>query len=114
MSVTQMEPLDRAILNWVEQHTGDGALSQQISMLRVRKRDYMRTGFFIYFDLPENAPGLPDGLKPICPHIVAPNLPDGAGCDLFVKAGRLHYMEIYARGGFFPPDLEQFELQPES
>jgi hypothetical protein len=110
LSNLSMEKLDQDILNWIEHEATDEVLTQQIKALRVSKRDYMRTGFFIYFDLPEDIQLLAEGFKVSCPHIASPELPDGAGCDLFTRGGRLHYLEIYARGGFFPATLEHYEL----
>jgi hypothetical protein len=105
-----MEKLDQDILNWIEREAADEVLTQQIKAVRVSKRDYMRTGFFVYFHLPEDVQSLAEGFKASCPHIASPELPDGAGCDLFTRGGRLHYLEIYARGGFFPATLEHYEL----
>ena len=106
-----MEKLDQDILDWIGRQTDDASLLQQINAVSVSKRDYMRTGFFIYFDLPADIEALPASVKIICPHIVSPELPDGAGCDLFTRDGRLHYLEIYARGGFFPEALGHYELR---
>jgi hypothetical protein len=38
---------------------------------------------------------------------------DGAGCNLFLRNGRLHYLEIYARGGFIPETVDVFKLEEE-
>ncbi len=106
-----MEQLERDILNWIAIQTADDALEAQIRGAIVRKRDYMRTGFFIYFDVPNDASLVPVQASPVCPHIDSPDLMDGAGCGLFIRDGRLHYLEIYARGGFFPESLERYELR---
>ncbi len=106
-----MEALDRDILNWIATHTGDPALSAQLAEATVLRRDYMRTGFFVYLAAPEGAPDVPAGLRPVNPHIVSAELMDGAGCNLFLKKGRLHYLEVYARGGFMPEALERYELR---
>ncbi|MGI9317610.1 MAG: hypothetical protein ACR2QW_09785 [bacterium] len=106
-----MEQLDRDILEWIAGETGDKALTDQIGQASVSKRDYMRTGFFVYFEVPDDVAMLPEGLRPICPHIQSDELLDGGGCDLFLRNGRLHYLEIYARGGFFPERLEYYELK---
>ena len=108
-----MEQLDRDILDWIAMQTADDALHEQIRCAAVRKRDYMRTGFFTYFDVPDTAPVISGELRPVCPHIESPDLMDGAGCGLFIRNGRLHYLEIYARGGFFPESLERYELRAE-
>lgn len=105
-----MEKLDRAILDWIAAHNDDAALAAQLEAPTVRKRDYMQTGFFTYFEPQPELPQVESGFRPACPHISAPRLPDGAGCTLFLRDGRLHYLEIYSRGGFIPETLEDFRL----
>ena len=104
-----MEQVDRDILQWIARETGDAALSNQLESATVRKRDYTRTGFFVYFEA--DAAAVPAKAAPVCPHLEAPGLPDGAGCDLFLRDGRLHYLEVYARGGFLPEPLEKYQLR---
>jgi hypothetical protein len=109
MGAVDLEQVDRDILDWIAVHTDDAALSEQIAAASVKKRDFMRTGFFVYFELSTGA-AAPAGVRPVCPHLDAPGLLDGAGCDLFLRAGRLHYLEVYARGGFLPETLEDYTL----
>jgi hypothetical protein len=108
-----MEKLDKEIISWIADNTNNEVLSAQIASAEVSRRDYMRTGFFIYFKTPDGdgLEAVAETLRPVCPHIESPDLMDGAGCTLFMKKGFLHYLEIYARGGFFPKTLEQFELR---
>ena len=106
-----MEVLDRAILDWIAEHTGDATLAEQIARAEISKRDYTRTGFFLYFKPATDQPEVPAGVRPVNPHIESPDLMDGAGCNLFLRAGHLHYLEVYARGGFMPEQLERFELR---
>jgi len=105
-----MERLEKEIISWIADRTDNDALSAQIVSVEVTRRDYMRTGFFIYFKVPEGLEPVAKTLRPICPHIDSPDLMDGAGCTLFIQNGFLHYLEIYARGGFFPKTIEQFQL----
>lgn len=106
-----MEKVDSDILQWIARETGDPALSSQIESATVRKRDYTRTGFFVHFEA--DADAAPAGKAPVCPRLDAPGLPDGAGSDLFMRDGRLHYLEVYARGGFLPEPFEGYELRPD-
>ena len=103
-----MEQVDRDILDWIANATGDDALSRQVRSATVRKRDYTRTGFFVYFEV--DAAAEATSARPVCPLLQAPGLPDGAGCDLFLREGRLHYLEVYARGGFLPEQLNDYRL----
>ena len=106
-----MEQLDQEIISWIAEQTHDEALSAQLVNAAVSRRDYMRTGFFIYFQVPENLAKVSASVRPVCPHIESPELMDGAGCTLFFQEGFLHYLEIYARGGFFPESIEQYQLR---
>jgi hypothetical protein len=105
-----MEKLDREVLDWIGAHTGDRTLAAHIDSATVKKRDYMRTGFFVYFESQADLPAIDSSVRPVCPHVTSPELMDGAGCSLFLRSGQLHYLEIYSRGGFIPEQLENFEL----
>jgi hypothetical protein len=107
-----VEQLDHDILEWIAGQSGSPELAAQIGNAEVKKRDAMRTGFFVYFVTNAGAPPVEQGLRPVCPHIDAPDLQDGAGCDLFLRDGRLHYLEVYARGGFMPDPLTGYTLRP--
>lgn len=109
-----MEKLDRDILGWIAEHSGSAELSAQIESAVVKRRDYTRTGFFVYFVPNETAEAVPTGVSPLSARLNAPGLMDGAGCDLFLREGRLHYLEVYARGGFLPEPLEDYRLSADS
>ena len=108
-----MEKVDRDILDWIAVRTGDAALSQQIAAAVVSRRDYTRTGFFVHFEPDGAAESVQPGVSPKSARLEAPGLMDGAGCDLFLRDGRLHYLEVYARGGFLPEPLEGYQLSPD-
>jgi len=105
-----MQALDRQILDWIASRSDNAALREQFRHAQVIRRDYMRTGFFTYFELPASTLPLSNVIRPLCPDISSPLLLDGAGTAVFFRAGKLHYLEIYARGGFFPENIEEFEL----
>jgi hypothetical protein len=109
-----MEQLDSDILTWIAERTGSPELAAQIAAADVRKRDYMRTGFFVYLDTDRELAPVPAGVRPVSPRIDGPGLMDGAGCTLFIRDGYLHYLEIYARGGFFPAEGDDWQLGEES
>ena len=73
----------------------------------------MRTGYFVYLRPAEGFSAIEGRPEIQHPFIESPALPDGAGCSLMLKDGCVHYLEIYARGGFFPEDLADYELRPE-
>ena len=108
--MADMEQLDSELLNWIAAHTDDDALRAQIAGASIKRRDYMRTGWFIYLSPPPEAAAVAADVRPVCPHILSPELMDGAGCSLFLRNGQLHYLEIYSRGGFFPEELKTYEI----
>ena len=105
-----MESIDKEILEWVAQRSGDPALAAQIESATVSRRDYMKTGFFVYLDTDRNLDPVDKALRPVCPHIASPELMDGAGCSLFLRNGYLHYLEVYARGGFIAEKPDSYSL----
>jgi len=105
-----MHKLDGEILAWIAKHCESGELRAQIESAEVVKRDYMRTGYFVYFDGSGGAMPADKSLRVLSPDILSAELMDGAGTTLFLRDGRLHYLEIYARGGFFPEELGAYEL----
>jgi len=109
-----MNDFEQAVLNWIADHSGSAELAQQIAAATLKKRDFMGTGCFLYLDAPQNLPPIAADVRPECPHVHSPMLMDGAGCSLFLRDGRLHYLEIYARGGFMPDNLTEWEFAPES
>jgi hypothetical protein len=106
-----MDKLDREILDWIASHSDDGMLCEQLRHAKVVRRDYMRTGFFVFFELPESVLLLDGIVRPLCPDISSPLLLNGAGSSLFFKNRKIHYLEIYARGGFFPQNIAEFKLE---
>lgn len=109
-----MKQPDRDILHYIAAQTGDAALAGQVASARVRRRDYTRTGLFLYFEPDGDAAAVPAGVRPVSARLDAPGLMDGAGCDLFLRDGRLHYLEVYARGGFLPEEISDYRLGPDS
>ncbi|MEC9374908.1 MAG: hypothetical protein VYA80_00895 [Pseudomonadota bacterium] len=113
MNVIQFNQLEQKLLHWIDSNTSNPFLSKQIESVSLKRRDYTRTGFFIYLNVDSACASVPANVQPICPLIKSQELFDGAGCNLFLREGQLHYLEIYARGGFLPENLENFQLQPD-
>ncbi len=105
-----MDKLDQEILSWIVARTDSNELKAQIDSANVTKRDYMRTGYFIYFDVAPEAQPVDRSLSLVSPDILSSELLDGAGTTLFLRNGIIHYLEIYARGGFFPEVLKSYSL----
>ena len=107
-----MQKLDQDILAWIAKHTDSDELKAQIAGAEVTRRDYMRTGYFVYFNVADSAEPVDESLRPASPDILSQELLHGAGTTLFLRNGEMHYLEIYARGGFFPERLNHYELAP--
>jgi hypothetical protein len=50
-----MEQLEKDLLEWIAGNNDCEALATQLAGARVTKRDYMRTGFFIFLEAPKDA-----------------------------------------------------------
>jgi len=109
-----MGDLEQAVLKWIAAETGNAELAAQIDQATETKRDFMGTGLFLYLQTPDDAVPVPSEVRPSCPHISSEMLMDGAGVSLFMKNGRLHYLEIYSRGGFMPENMENWHLEAET
>ena len=109
-----MTALETQIIEWIVDRTTSPELKRQLRGAEVTRRDYVRTGYFVYLNLAEGFTAIEGRPKIQHPFIESPALPDGAGCSLMLKDGCVHYLEIYARGGFFPENLVDYELRPES
>ena len=105
-----MHNLDQDILAWIADHNDSVKLKAQIAGADVVRRDYMRTGYFIYFDVGADAEPVEKSMRPVSPDIASAELVHGAGTTLFLRNGKMHYLEIFARGGFFPEALTAYQL----
>lgn len=103
--------LEAAILNClVARHP---LLAGQVQQCRVSRRECSGAGFFTTLDV-GNAPPLSvvagqfDGCL-----IQAAGVPDGADSLLFVREGRLDFLEVYVfTQGDLRPEATHFEVQP--
>ena len=109
-----MTALETQIIEWIVDRTTSPELKRQLRGAEVARRDYVHTGYFVYLNLAEGFTAIEGRPKIQHPFIESPALPDGAGCSLMLKDGCVHYLEIYARGGFFPENLADYKLRSES
>ena len=84
-----MLELDQDILDWISERSESKPLQAQIVGAKVIKRDYMRTGYFIYFEVVGDAAPVEKSGPLKSPDIMSPELPFGAGTTLFLRDGRL-------------------------
>jgi len=108
-----MSSLVAQILAWIAERSSDEALREQLARAVVKRADYVRTGYLVYLSVPDGSAAVSDTALVPSVDICSPLLRDGGGATLFLREGYLHYLEIYARGGFFPEHLEDFALDAE-
>jgi hypothetical protein len=83
-----------------------GILRQQYAAAKILRRKFSGVGFFLYFDVPENIPlAEPSNFAAGNVSISLENVPNGAGCVLFVKNGKLNMLEGYTFGNSWPERL---------
>jgi|GEM_PF-1424367 len=110
-----LTPLEAAILAYLAAHYQLPALTAQVQHCRVSQREYSGAGFFTALAIADPAsPLLSDVASPLegC-QIEVPGLTDGAGSLLFVREGRLHFLEVHTWGeGDIVPEASEFVLRP--
>jgi hypothetical protein len=71
-------------------------LRQQYAVAKIVSRKLSGVGFFLHFEVPENVPLLvPPNFEAGGMSIDLENVPSGADCILFVRKGKLHFLECY-------------------
>lgn len=92
------------------------ALRKQLAVAQVRERQLTGVGFFTSFMLPaEIVPvSIPVGLSPLGDvHAQLEGLQHGAGFLLFLKEGRLDFLEGYSYDEPWPENVVRFVLRRE-
>jgi hypothetical protein len=111
-----MSTLEAEILKWIADRNPEyrSRLLAQINVAEITQREYSGAGWFVHFRIPKNEERshmLPvDKIRLNGPSIEGPGLEAGGGCILFLKDGLLDFLEIYAFGGIFPKELQQYKL----
>jgi len=105
-----MKKIEQAILEWATQQHPE--MAHQIEMLEVDSRENSGAGLYVHFKpLPLSVPAL--GIKSPCsgPQIESSQLEHGAGSLIWLKDGRISFIEIFAYGNQFPEELDEFEIK---
>jgi hypothetical protein len=80
-------------------HPAHAALREQFSHARIREVEMTGHGFYVDFDVPDNAPlAVPPTFAGGNAEIALEGASAGAGCVLFVRDGRLATLEGYTFG----------------
>jgi hypothetical protein len=97
MEVSQ-EELERLLMVLMLQgdHPVLDVLRQQYAVATISARDFSGAGFFTSFDVPDDVPLTnPQNFDAGGMLISLENLPYGADCMIFVKNGKLDFLECY-------------------
>ena len=78
-------------------------LRQQYAVAKIISREFSGVGFFTSFEVPEDIPLVdPPNFEAGDILIILENLPDGAGCVLFVRKGKIDFLECYTYSDPWP------------
>ena len=71
-------------------------LRQQYAVAKIICREFSGVGFFTHFEVPEDVPlTVPPNFEAGGMQIFLENLPNGADCVLFVRKGKIDFLECY-------------------
>lgn len=108
--------LEAALLQGIVDYYQDPALTEQIRHCRVVQREYSGCGFFTTLVVSVDSPLIiewKEGFRFRAGNdIEAPELSDGAGSILFIREGRLYFLEVFAHVDGDPAGLSSFALLP--
>ena len=81
-------------------------LRQQYTVAKIASREFTGVGFFLNFDVPQDIPLVdPPNFEAGHISIDLENLPNGAGCILFVREGKLDFLECYTYTDNWPDHI---------
>lgn len=112
-SDSQPNPMEAALLRGIADFYQNTALSAQISQCQVTLREYSGCGFFTTLAVPPDSPAI-SGLASTLGggDVEASDLSHGAGSILFIKGGRLDFLEVFAYVDGDPATVLDFVLKP--
>lgn len=105
--------LEAALLRNIAECYQNPALAAQIDRCRVTLREYSGCGFFTTLVVPADSPVIVSAAQTFDGNdIEAPELSGGAGSVLFIRDGRLHFLEVFAYADGDPTALNNLTLLP--
>jgi hypothetical protein len=113
LSDSRPNAMEAALLQDIARFYQNDALVEQISQCRVALREYSGCGVFSTLAVPGDSSfivaekGYLNGSD-----VEAPGLSHGAGSILFIKAGRLDFLEVFAYADGDPATVLDFTLKP--
>lgn len=106
--------MEAALLQRIADFYQNTALTEQINHCQVLTREYSGCGFFTTLVVPDDSPYITVGASGHFggSDLDAPGLSHGAGSLLFVREGRLHFLEVFTYVDGDPAQASTFELKP--
>jgi hypothetical protein len=109
-----LSALERTVLTAMLSGDGAaiGALKAQLDSATVVSRTHSGVGFVTRIDVPDEAPVLPEQVRPQLRPVLAahPQLTEHAEFLLQLRAGRLAVLEAYCFAGGWPADEADFRV----
>ncbi|WP_345057899.1 hypothetical protein [Hymenobacter glaciei] len=110
---TLPDAMEAALLRNIAEFYQNPALTAQISQCRVTLREYSGCGFFTTLTVPADSPIIISEEQFFGgSDVEAPELSHGAGSVLFIKNGRLDFLEVFAYADGDAAALSSFALLP--
>jgi hypothetical protein len=105
--------LEATLLRNIAECYQNPALAAQIGQCRVTLREYSGCGVFTTLEVPADSPLIVSAAPTFDGNdMEAPELSGGAGSVLFIRDGRLHFLEVFAYADGDPTDLDSLTLLP--
>ena len=105
--------LEAALLWNIAERYQNPALAAQIGQCRVTLREYSGCGVFTTLVVPADSPVIVSAAQTFDGNdMEAPGLSGGAGSILFIRDGRLHFLEVFAYADGDPATLDSLTLLP--
>jgi len=108
-----MEAIEKDILQMVLETNHSEELTEQLAAVEVKEREHTGVGLYVYFKFPENKKlkSIPDVTRYDGPLIKSSELPNDAGCIVWLEKGILDFLEIYSYSDSYPKGGYIYELK---
>ena len=106
--------MEASLLRGITDFYQDPALAEQVQHCRVTQRAYSGCGFFTTLTVPVGSRQVVAGKARTYNggDLDAPQLSHGAGSVLFLRAGIIDFLEVFAYADGDPATVDTFTLQP--
>ena len=112
----EFNKLEQAVINWFIEKYQDPLLSSQLNNVKLRKREWTKVGFFVWFEpltglLPLDLRNFNGGWPINGPDLDADLIEFGGGSIMWGEDGYITHIEMYAFGSYFGQDIQEFTVK---